>query len=316
MPELHQTASPTIDLIYQSYEAKRDNEKEERTYIGGSVLGDGCERKLWLRFRWAYPPKKIEGRKLRLFETGHSQEARMIANLRAIGCEVIDRTEDGKQIKVAFADGHGGGHLDGEVTGLIEAPKAIHVLECKTHNADNFAKLKEHGVREAFPEHYAQMIVYMHLRGRERGCYLAVNKDTDELYLERIYYDAVYAAQLIVKAERIVHAQKVPQRIADGSNKWPCTLCELRESCHAMPMARRNCRTCLHVTPGPGGTWWCSRHRKGLSVDEQRQGCPNHLFLPSVVAGEQIDADLNAETVTYELADGQTWVDGECGEAA
>jgi hypothetical protein len=41
-----------------------------------------------------------------------------------------------------------------------------------------------------------------------------------------------------------------------------------------------------------------------------------HLFLPALVPGEQIDADPEAETVTYRLSDGTTWIDGAVGEAA
>lgn len=319
MPDLHAHQSPTLDLIGEHYEAKGEADAE-RTYLGASVLGDACERKLWLQFRWAYHAIPFQGRMIRLFETGHLQEERMIADLRAVGCEIVERTDDGGQIAVRFADGHGGGHLDGEVVGLVEAPKAVHVLECKTHNAKSFAQLKKHGVREAKPQHYDQMQVYMHLRGRERGCYLAVNKDTEELYLERIHYDADAALRLMAKADRIVHAHHAPDRIASDASSFPCRFCDLREACHEAQFARRNCRTCLNATPGANGVWWCGRHGRELSADDQRAGCANHLYLPSLVPGEQVDADQSAETVTYQMPNGETWVDGaqrsETGRAA
>jgi len=47
-----------------------------------------------------------------------------------------------------------------------------------------------------------------------------------------------------------------------------------------------------------------------LSIDEQRDGCPAHLYLCGLINGEQIDADEVAETVTYRLATGEIWVDG------
>lgn len=314
MADLHKLQSTTIDLIYAHHKS-RGQQDGERTYLGGSALGDNCDRRLWLQFRWAYFAEPFEGRMIRLFETGHLQEDRMIDDLRAAGCEVIATTEDGEQIAVSFANGHGGGHLDGEVKGIWEAPKAVHVLECKTHNEKSFAQLKKDGVLVAKPQHYAQMQVYMHLRGRDRAAYMAVNKNTEELYLERVNYDAEQANRLMAKADRLVNAHQVPDRIASSEDAWPCRFCDLKNSCHGQALARRNCRTCLHSTPVEGGKWWCSRHDRNLSAADQRQGCPNHLFLPSLVPGKQIDADAERELVTYAMGDGTLWNDGS-GRAA
>lgn len=47
------------------------------------------------------------------------------------------------------------------------------------------------------------------------------------------------------------------------------------------------------------------------ALTEQDAGCPAHLFVPSLVVGaEQIDADEEAETITYRLASGELWIDG------
>jgi hypothetical protein len=53
-----------------------------------------------------------------------------------------------------------------------------------------------------------------------------------------------------------------------------------------------------------------------LSIDEQRDGCPAHLYLPGMVNGEQIDVDEDAETITYRMKSGEVWVDGEGRKAA
>ena len=54
------------------------------------------------------------------------------------------------------------------------------------------------------------------------------------------------------------------------------------------------------------------------SPQRQHEGgdCPAHLFLPALVPGEQVDADPEAETVTYLLRNGTTWIDGATEEAA
>ena len=66
--------------------------------------------------------------------------------------------------------------------------------------AASFAQLLKVGVREHKPQHFAQMQIYMHLTGITRAMYLAVNKDTDDLFVERIEVDRAYAERLIDKA--------------------------------------------------------------------------------------------------------------------
>lgn len=310
MPELK---SPIVEAIEAAWEARQD---DQRTYLGASVLGNDCERQLWYDFRWAHPPKKFPGRMLRLFDTGHREEERIVADLRAIGVIVEDRDPStGEQFAVVFADGHGGGHLDGECENVPGAEKTRHLLECKTHNDKSFKALKKDGVAKAKPTHYDQMQVYMHHRGLTRALYGAVNKNDDELYFERVKYDAARALSLVAKAERIVAAHTAPAKLHDDPDAkmaWQCRSCPALTVCHAGQPARRTCRTCLHATPAAGGAWTCGRFGRDLSADEQRVGCPSHLYLPSLVAGEQIDAetdDLSVTAVIYATASG-TWCDG------
>lgn len=311
MVALPQAVSPTIAAIEAAVEAAEVRDFDH--VIRGSSIGHPCERHLWYRFRWAHHPEAFDGRKLRLFHTGHAEEARMIAWLRLTGADVqaVD-PETGEQWEVVALDGHFKGHLDGIVTGIVEAPVTPHLLECKTHNEKSFAQLKRHGVAIAKTEHVAQMQVYMHLRGLTRAFYLAKHKDSDELYAERVRYDAAQAGALMAKAQRIRDAEKTPARVSDDPAYFLCQAfgCPSYPICHGTDFALRNCRTCLHARPINNGQWYCDRHERELPIEDQRAGCPNHLYLPSLVPGEQIDADETAETVTYTLHDGREWVDG------
>ena len=300
-----------------------DEHNSERTYLGMSVLGDECEARLWLTFRWAHEGEPFDGRMLRLFETGHIEEARIIADLDAIGVviEEIDPATGG-QWAVSAVGGHVRGHMDGRVAkGLPGAPKTVHVFENKTHNAKYFKDLKALCVEKAKPQHYAQMQGYMHLQGISRAVYVAVEKDTDDFYIERINYDPVYAAKLLAKGERIVTAEAMPPRQHENPASklaWKCGYCPAFGVCHDGKWARRNCRTCLHATAklDGDGRWHCARHDRDLSKEDQRAGCGAHLYLPDLVPGKQVDADAHAETVTYVMRDGSTWVDGaERGDA-
>lgn len=312
MAPIPRPQATTVRAIYAAYEEA--NEQRDGKTIPVSQLAEDCSRKLFYDFRWTTPHESIPGRTLRIFETGNLEEERWIENLRKIGCEVVDRDPNtGNQIRVDLVGNHVGGYLDCEVLGLPEAPKTWHVGEIKSHNLKSFTALKKDGVRKSKPLHFGQTQTYMHARGRDRGIYLAVCKDNDELYAERLHLDTEYVLRLLAKAERIRDASEPPAKLhedPDAKMAFACGWCKHLAICHHDAWPRSNCRTCLYSSPEEGGTWSCARFNKPLSLAEQAEGCPAHLFLPGLVPGAQTDCDEAAETVTYRLRSGKTWVDG------
>ena len=318
MADLPAIESVTVGAIYAAYEANR--REEWFGNIGMSAFGNECDRSLWYDWRKAAPPEQLDGRKLRLFETGHREEERLVADLKhQAGIPVQDRDPaTGKQFKVTCLGGHVSGRLDGRAFGIPEAPKTEHVVEVKTHNEKSFKALVKSGVEKSKPGHFAQMTFYMHLSGLTRALYVACNKNDEAIYTERVEYDPAQAIALVARAERIVAAVSPPMRLhEDPTSKaaFACGWCPARSLCHAGEFARRHCRTCLHATPvvgdGDASLWRCERLKADLTPQAQAVGCALHLYIPGLVPGEQVDADLDAETVTYALTNGTTWVDGD-----
>lgn len=58
-----------------------------RTHLGASLIGRSCKRYLWYVFRWA-KRQPTDGRKQRLFNRGHREEARFIEWLEGIGFKI------------------------------------------------------------------------------------------------------------------------------------------------------------------------------------------------------------------------------------
>jgi hypothetical protein len=322
MAALPQLESQT-SLAIQAAWVAREPRKLDKT-LRCSSLGNECERRLWYGFRWAHEPETFTGRTLRIFETGNVEETRLCDDLRLIGCDVLQVDgETGNQFEVSFLGGHLTGHTDGEVSGIPEAPKTPHLLECKSHNDKSFKELKKFGVRVSKPVHFSQMQIYMHGRSLTRALYLAVNKNDDEIYTERLEYDPAFAMQLVAKAERIVTADAAPPKLHEDPNAkmaWACGYCPARGVCHGGDFAPRNCRTCLHSEPVLDGdaTWRCMKLGAILTKAMQERGCDSHLYLPSLVPGEQIDADVDAGTVSYRMldpnGDEDVWIDGFAGQ--
>jgi hypothetical protein len=304
MAELPLTSCPTRDAIFAAYEA--DTSDGFRSHLGASLIGKECERALWYDFRWT-TRAKFPGRVLRLFETGHLAEARLVQNLRRTGATVLEvDPETGRQFRVQAHGGHFGGSLDGIAHNLLEAPKTWHVLEFKTHSAKSFADLAAKHVRQSKPQHFAQMQIYMSLTGLTRALYVAVNKDNDDLYIERVELDTAVSARLLEKAQRVIFAATPLPRISEDPSWYQCRLCDHADVCHGKQAAEINCRTCLHATPIDGG-WHCARHNKSLTEVDQRTACAHHLYLPPLVPGRQVDAGEG--WVEYEFADGVRWRD-------
>jgi hypothetical protein len=319
MATLPEIQPATVSAIWAAREAAAKS--WDSIGLSMSELGSDCDRALWLSYRWASKAEKLTGQKLRLFETGHEQERRMIADLRLVpGVTVYDVDperigRDGKpaQFKVYSHGGHVRGKLDGKVIGLPEAPKTLHVLECKSHNKKNFDELVKKKVKAAKYAHWLQCQKYMQLEGLTRCLYMAVCKDNDDLYSERLEYDAVAITQLDARLERIIALPQPPSRIAENPDKFPCMFCRQKDVCHSAEFGRRHCRTCVHAIPIVDETnnaqWVCEKFKKQLTVDEQRAGCHAHLFLPDAVPGKQVDA--GDDWVAYEMRDGSRWVDQE-----
>lgn len=300
MPDIPSPNYQTAAAIFAAYEA-REAATPPRQYLGASVIGHHCARYLWLSFRLARR-ERFDGRLLRLFQRGHREEQFFIDDLRAIGVTVHETDPSGQQFAVSAHGGHFRGHMDGACIGLPEAPRTWHVLEFKTHNAKSFAKLEKEGVQEAKYMHWAQMQVYMALTGMERAMYMAVNKDNDAIYAERIEHDGKAAQAILHRAEQIIFADEPAPPISSDPAWWECKFCHFHPICHGTAAPAPTCRSCAHITPERDGTWTCERHSiRPLAFEHQLQGCQAHRFIPILLENwaELLGGDDASNVVRY-----------------
>jgi hypothetical protein len=278
-----------------------------RPHMGCSQLGHPCDRWLWLSFRWAVKPQ-FPGRILRLFRRGQMEETTIVSDLRAIGMDV--RTSR-QQARVDF-----GAHVSGSIDAIIEsgvpeAPKKRHVAEFKTHSAKSFADLEKHGVEKSKPEHFVQMQLYMHGTEIDRALYVAVCKDNDSIYTERVRYDKEVAEKFIARGRRLALEDRMPPPISTDPSWYQCKFCDAHEFCHETKTTKHvNCRTCAHSTAKEDSTWRCERHdADGIPVEFQRQACDSHVLHPDLVPWERKDG-LDQWTAVY-VIEGRDVANGE-----
>ena len=187
--------------------------------------------------------------------------------------------------------------LDGVGEGFAESA-AAHTLEFKTMSDKNFKATAAKGVQAVKPVYWAQCQVGMHLAGLDRCVFLAVNKNDDSIYMERIKLDPAEGIKLIAKAESIIFSDKPPAKLSEDPSFFGCKFCDFKDVCHNGKPPEVNCRTCAHSTPERtgNGLWSCALGRA-------MQTCQDHLYNPYGMPWEI--ADAGSDWVEYTTEHGE-----------
>ena len=264
-----------INRIYDAIEKEKASSDVYLGRLGSSFIGEECIRQIWLNWR-GFARESFGGRMLRLFETGHLQEERIVADLRRAGLAVWDKEENGRQFEFIDETGHLITKMDGVAKGVPDSEKTPHVLEIKTHNKNSFNGVVKKGIQESKPLHYAQVQISMALGGFTRALYVAVCKDDEQFYVERVKEDKETQAKLKQKVIKLVEARLTPAGISDDGSSFGCKFCSMKAVCVGEAQPLRHCRTCSSATPTPTGTWTCELNKETLSLDAQRVGCEHY----------------------------------------
>lgn len=321
MALLRPPVDPTLEAVDRAIEQKATRDKP-RPYLGMSAIGHPCDRRLWYGFRWA-AQEAFDAATIKRFEDGHYQEDVQIDRLRMVpGITLLSVDPDtGRQWGFVDVDGHMKGHADGKIGGLLQAPKTWHIWEHKATDEKKQAKLEklkeEKGEKNALAEwdetYYVQAQLYMHYSDLPRHYLTCSSPGGRKTVSCRTEYDADIAKRHIERARRIIYAEQPPERMREDRSYFMCKWCCFNDLCHRDDgvWADRNCRTCIFSGPVVDG-WQCSKHDGVIPLEFQYSGCEDHLYMPPLVSGSQIDADDRGDWIDYQMADGVIWRDGEC----
>lgn len=201
-----------------------------------------------------------------------------------------------QQIGFADHDGHFGGSCDGLLSGLEQVIPGWHLdgpglAEFKTHGEKSFIDLAGKladwraycvdpvkrtfpgkGVISSKPEHYVQMQIYMHYLGLKWALYMAVCKNTDDLYFEIVHYKKELAEAYVDRAASVIKAPTAPPKISNDPAWWECKFCDFREICHHSKDPQKNCRSCIYARVN-GPDWYCERYHQTIPKDFMTKGC-------------------------------------------
>ena len=223
-----------------------------RGYLGGSRLGDPCQRRL--QYEYLNVPRDegagFSGPQLRIFAIGHALEDLAAGWLRAAGFDLYTRKgnrPDGGQFGFSVAGGRIRGHVDGI---LADGPKLPGLgypclWECKTMNARSWKETAQKGVVVSKPVYAAQIAVYQaYMEGSVAGIsanpalFTAINKDTAELHHELVPFDGGLAQRMSDRAVRILKATEAGEllpRVAAHPDHHECRMCAWSQRCWSLP---------------------------------------------------------------------------------
>lgn len=257
-------------------------ESSFRYHLGASLLGADCERAIWYGYRW-FKEVSHEARIVRLFDRGEREEAVVLNHLRAVGVNVhAANPNTGKQYRLSALGGHLGGGLDAILSDVPDLRmRGAGLFECKTANQKSYDTLVKQGLRQNKTQHYVQMQIYMRAYNLEWGLYICVCKNTDDWYWEFVEYDGMFAENYMQRGANIIASSRAPMKLNNNPAYFQCKWCDYREICHYDEAPAKNCRTCIHSTPGSDGRWHCELlpTRKIRTKEEaEEKGKPlNHM---------------------------------------
>ena len=303
----------TLIQLDKAMQAKADAEVS-RGHMGLSSICDEDMRMTWLRFRWSLPDD-LTPRTRRIFRLGNIIEDEVIALLRAIpGVELLDRDpKTGEQLRFSEYGDHVGGSMDGVIKGIPEAPLTWHVFECKSAKQSQFTALMKAGSIKAWsPTYHGQAQNYMGASSLERALFAVYNKDTSEIYFERIKRIPGFWENTQITAGDLLSLQGPPMSCYTNRDFYKIKKFKSEKYQRVYwgdELPSPNCRNCKHAEIRMDGdaAWGCTRWQKDrLTLVEQKSGCDLHLYMPALMPMKQIED--HGTIVRYHTTDGmEVW---------
>lgn len=264
MAQIPQHTDPTLEAMQKAVEDTQ--QFQNRDYLGASLIGDLCSRKIWYNIN-GFPRRKSGAIGLMAADSGYYAEDKTAERLRLVeGVELHTHMADGEQYgwereikleyprkvidpktgEVSYQEyGKIAGHYDGLIRGIIQAPKAIHIWEHKDKDHKKFAdfqtKKNKFGEKDTLKEwdinYYGQAQINMHMARIDDvqidRHYLTVSYAGGRKYDScRTEYNPEDAERLYNKAIKILNADQPPVKLSEKSDFYLCRFCDYRKECH------------------------------------------------------------------------------------
>lgn len=173
----------------------------------------GCARKIQLQYQGVEGLPLWEGT-LRAFEEGHIHEP-----------SILDWAKDNLpgapyELKDCQREVHIEDFLEGHIDGILKNNLGEVLVEAKALSRRGFQELREKGVREAHPQYFTQVQLYLYALNLERGWLVARNKETPKNQLWDMHTELINLERNFAKSE-IERLRLVAKAIESGEDIAP-----------------------------------------------------------------------------------------------
>lgn len=172
-PTASEKLSAAINARIDAALEAQDAAEPIRDYLGGSIMGEECFRKLYYKVRVPKAAAPRKGRFVRRTLLGRLHEDLTAEWLAAAGFDLRRNPED-NAFELALKGGKVAGHYDGDIHGLppdlpVELPAPI-LWEHKIMKAEYWRAFQSKGVAVSHPTYHAQCVVYSADRAASAFC--------------------------------------------------------------------------------------------------------------------------------------------------
>jgi len=178
----------------------------------------------------------LTSKQARIFDIGHTLEDRAVAWLKDAGFQLDAVQENGQQHGFEVLPGLVRGHSDGILRGGPSFLNYPCLFEFKTQKASSWRVLQKKGLRDGNDQYYVQIQLYMAYLDLidNPAVFMALNKDTAELYVEAVPFDRLTAQRYSDRAIEVVEANQAGRLLPRLSNKpefYICKMCPYQKRC-------------------------------------------------------------------------------------
>lgn len=240
MVAIPEQGDPTLLALKKQTESV-GNIRKARDYLGASLIGNECPRQIWYTYR-GYSAEPFSAETLWNFEDGHRTEDLIADRFRKLDFIEIHTHDPKSGNQFGFSDFNGKfkGHCDGFIKGLIQAPNAWHVWECKASSEKKWkefhnckAKYDDKQVLENWNYNYfVQAQLYMHYFKVDRHYMTVAYAGGRDLASCRTEYQPEVAEKYRDRAHKIINSIHEPPRISDKKDYYICRWCNFKDECH------------------------------------------------------------------------------------
>ena len=225
----HNPLNIAINACIEQGSVRKHAGDRPRGYLGASLIGDECLRKL--QFEWMVATTTFPARVHSIFARGHFFEAESRQLLIDAGFAFAPP----EALSFVAADGLIAGHADGIIIGAPVCLATPALWECKALNARNYRAVERDGLAKVFPRYAAQVALYQNFLGVLNPALVTiVNADSCERVHFTVPFDARRAQEASDRAVQVIEATRAGEllpRLDPTLEDFRCGFCPHRERC-------------------------------------------------------------------------------------